>query len=202
MRKTRIGKLLAAALVTAALAAFGTTAWAEEPDYSWYVDHKDDKEYTLNDVGDLLGFANIVNGTTGNDIVGTSTFNEKTVKLGADIDLKGVEWTPIGKNADNEKEKFFGTFDGDNHTISNLSLDTKDTTEYMATGFFGCLGGTAENIIFDNAKIKGYSSSSATSNGIAVVAGSLYTTEEDSKKVRLAPEIKNVTVQNSEISGN
>ena len=29
MRKTRIGKLLAAALVTAALAAFGTTAWAD-----------------------------------------------------------------------------------------------------------------------------------------------------------------------------
>lgn len=37
-------------------------------------------------------------------------------KLGADIDMSGVEYTPAGKELE---EGFSGDFDGDGHTISN-----------------------------------------------------------------------------------
>lgn len=44
-----------------------------------------------------------------------NTFEGKTVTLGADIDLDNGAWTPIGTNS----TPFKGTFDGNNHTISN-----------------------------------------------------------------------------------
>ena len=44
------------------------------------------------------------------------SFNGKTVKLTASIDLKNEEWTPIGKNG----APFQGTFDGQGNTVSNL----------------------------------------------------------------------------------
>ena len=40
------------------------------------------------------------------------------VILGADIDLKGKEWTPIG----NSSNRFKGIFDGNGHKIKNLKI--------------------------------------------------------------------------------
>lgn len=45
----------------------------------------------------------------------SETFVNYTFKLTADIDLNNYEWTPIGS-----KFTFNGTFDGQNHTVSNL----------------------------------------------------------------------------------
>lgn len=57
-----------------------------------------------------------------------SGYAEKYFRLTADIDLKGNEWTPIGNMNDKEKHTtmFLGTFDGDNHTISNLNYNSDE----------------------------------------------------------------------------
>ena len=68
-------------------------------------------------------------------------------RLDADIDLTGVDWTPIGvfthtgdENADADmpdaEDAFSGIFDGGSHTISNLTVDQP---EGYAVGLFGCL---------------------------------------------------------------
>ena len=87
-------------------------------------------------------------------------FAGKTIYLLNDIDMTGVEIkNPIhfwnGKT----------TVDGQNHTISNLTMSTTST----AKNPFSLFGGTADikNIKFDKANISGYSY-------VAVVAGNLY----------------------------
>ncbi|MBO7285391.1 MAG: hypothetical protein J6U69_02205, partial [Alistipes sp.] len=87
-------------------------------------------------------------------------FAGKTIKLANDIDMTGVTIAnPIifwnGRT----------TFDGQDYTISNLTMST-DSTEKKP---FSLFGGTADikNVKFDNANISGYSY-------VAVVAGNLY----------------------------
>lgn len=87
-----------------------------------------------------------------------NTYAGQFVKLGASIDLKDIEWTPIND--------FAGTFDGDNHVISNLSL--KGTNQFL--GFFGKTGAcTIKNLVMDGVTIDG----ETTSNYAAAVVGSL-----------------------------
>lgn len=61
------------------------------------------------------------------------------VTLTSDIDLTGVEWTPIG----NEDIPFYGTFDGGGHSISGLHIDKR---EGICCGLFGVCAGTIENL--------------------------------------------------------
>lgn len=132
----------------------------------------------------LVNFASDVNG--GNKYTG------KTVKLTNSIDLGGMEWTPIGTNADNAN-KFYGTFDGQGFTISNFVVNQE--ADYHAAGFFGALNGTAKNFTIDNASITSISSGNKdgnTDNGNAVVAGSIYN----------KGTIENVTVKNSSVTAN
>ena len=87
-------------------------------------------------------------------------FGNKTIKLMNNIDMTGVTIEkPI---------HFWGgrtTFDGQNYTISNLTMSTTSTEKKP----FGLFGGTADikNVKFDKANISGYSY-------VAVVAGNLY----------------------------
>lgn len=137
----------------------------------------------IGSVDELLDFANKVN--SGQSL-------DSNVILTNDIDLTGVEWIPIGLNADGVN-KFKGTFDGQNHTISNMNVQTE--TGYTAAGFFGALNGTVKNLIFDGATVKHISEPNTdgnTNNGIAVVAGSIYNTGT----------IENVTVKNATVEGN
>lgn len=141
---------------------------------------------TIQTLDDLKYFAYSVN--NGNDYSG------KTVALAADIDLKNELWTPIGPNSD-AGNKFRGTFDGQNHTISNLKIDTASEHKYQATGFFGALNGVVKDLKFDGAEISGFSEGNAdgnTSNGIAVVAGSIYN----------SGTISGVEIKNATVSGN
>ncbi len=147
-----------------------------------YVANGDQSHYEISTPNGLKYFRDSVNG-------GTSYAGE-TVNLMNDITLSG-EWTPIGTNADGAN-KFMGTFDGGNHTISGLVVNTDG---YLAAGFFGALNGTLQNLVIDGAQITGMShtgSTGATSNGIAVAAGSIYNTGL----------INNVTVKNSTVNGN
>ena len=58
-----------------------------------------------------------------------------------DIDLSIINWTPIGT----EDESFIGTFDGNGHKITGLTIDNTDSE---ALGLFGYVdsGGTVKNL--------------------------------------------------------
>ena len=82
--------------------------------------------------------------------------------LTADIDLAGTEWTPIGAFIPGGGEEgevpdmtaaFTGTFDGQGHTIRNLTIDRP---EDWAMGLFGCIA-EAEigNFTLENASVDG-----------------------------------------------
>lgn len=95
-------------------------------------------EYTISTAAELFTLATEVNG--GNSYTGD------VVKLNADIDLFGAEWTPIGLGT----TYFKGEFDGQGHTIKNLK-QTKGTR----MGLFGLMEGaylhdfTLKNVTFD-----------------------------------------------------
>ncbi len=117
-------------------------------------------------------------------------------KLTADIDLGGSEWTPIGFNnaeaLDPYSTTFSGVFDGDGHTVSNLTI-TKDGTAYI--GFFGFVnGGTVKNFNIDNAVIT-LDSGSSQKLYTGVLVGRLVTTENN-----LEASITNCNVTNSSIT--
>jgi LPXTG-motif cell wall-anchored protein len=132
--------------------AVGTTAAAwdgKSIDTSWY--NTTDTEFTLTTAAELAGLAAIVNGNaTGID---PDDFTGKTIKLGADIDIGGYDWTPIGTR-DGSSGAFRGTFDGQGHIISNLSFyvdAARKTMDGAYIGFFGLISGTAMNLHFANA---------------------------------------------------
>ena len=108
-------------------------------------------EYVLYDKEDLYGFA---------EMSYVTNFAGKTVKLGADIVVNTGDastwgttapeyaWTPIGSYAN----RFAGTFDGDNHTISGLYL----LTGYRRQGLFSATaaGSTVKNLRLTNSYFK------------------------------------------------
>ncbi|WP_298779375.1 Synerg-CTERM sorting domain-containing protein [uncultured Fretibacterium sp.] len=73
--------------------------WIASADVSWY--NEDKSEFTISTERQLAGLAKLANG--GN------TFQDKTVRLDADLNLVERDWTPIGA--------FLGTFDGQGHLI-------------------------------------------------------------------------------------
>lgn len=86
------------------------------------------------------------------DNVNNGTNTAKTVKLGADIDMNGDDWTPIGFNNGNGTIKTFsGTFDGQGHVISNMKINITAGTDNLYFGLFG-YGGSLyiNNLILDN----------------------------------------------------
>ena len=78
----------------------------------------------------------------------------KTVLLMNDIDLSVYpNWSPIGTlnmNWSDVSRPFSGVFDGQNHTISNLTC-TSATNGYV--GLFGNFDGTVQNLILRDAQI-------------------------------------------------
>ena len=92
---------------------------------------------------------------------GEDYFEGKTIKLGADIDLKGVEWTPIGSAY--KDHGFMGNFDGNGYAIKNLEMTklTPDADNYVYAGLFGVTEGTdaknqnyIKNLVIENVTIE------------------------------------------------
>ncbi len=100
---------------------------------------------------DLLLFGKLVN--TEND------FKNKIFVLMDDIDMSGVNWEPAGNVVNTV---FKGVFDGQGHTISNLTInnyqDTDEPTRQYA-GLFYTFNGTLKNLNVNNANIHGIRSS-------------------------------------------
>lgn len=87
---------------------------------------------------DLVEFRDKVNASK------NQSTSKLCAKLTANIDLEGQEWTPIGQyKSYSENVTYGGTFDGDGHKISGLSINA--TTAYQ--GLFGYVkGGEIKNL--------------------------------------------------------
>ena len=95
----------------------------------------DGGEYHVRTVDDLIKMRNMVNAGM--------PMKNVTVKLESDLDLSAYEnWTPIGGEEFTAAAVFSGTFDGGNHTISGLNIDTKE----RLSGLFGNVDGTVKNL--------------------------------------------------------
>ena len=123
MKKKFLTFLLALCLV---MALVPMTAFAEE--------NEQNNKTTITTVDDLLKFAKAVD---------NGEYDDKTdavVSLGADLDLTGIAWKPIGSvfAADGTLLHYFsGKFYGNGHTISNLDFsENYGKTEYPSFGFF------------------------------------------------------------------
>ena len=96
--------------------------------------------YLIKSATDLAGLAANVNAGT--------NYQGKYLKLEANIDLMGHEWTPIGGN-----KPFYGIFDGNSKIITNMSITAAPSSGY-GVGLFGyCMGASISGVVLKNAKI-------------------------------------------------
>ena len=107
--------------------------------------------YTVTSAEGLKNIAKLVNdGNTGIDIT-----------LTGNIDLKGIDWTPIGKD---DNKAYTGTFDGNGKTITGLTV----TGSYKYAGLFGDIdeNGTVKNVVLEGVQITS-DNSSGYAGGVA-----------------------------------
>ena len=154
-------------------------------DTTWYTEAPDGTTcFTIDTAAELAGFASLVRSG--------QTFRNKTVELGADIDLNGWHWTPIGYD---KIPSFQGEFDGNGYTISNLYIDGSKLGSQKA-GLFGQIGCGGD----DNARHGAYLHDFTIYNTLfenltmsaAVVAGSAF---HDNV-------LEDITVDTATLSGN
>ncbi|MDR3321540.1 MAG: hypothetical protein LBS93_03755, partial [Synergistaceae bacterium] len=101
--------------------------------------------YQISDPSELAYMAQEVN-------LGNSSYDDESYILTADLNMNGglYYWTQIGTYTD----RFEGNFNGNNHTISNLSINTPAVS---CIGLFGFAQGGAviENVVLANVNITG-----------------------------------------------
>ena len=126
--------------------------WANSGSYdiSWY--KKTQTEFQISTAKELAGMAYLVNNNY-------TSFEGKTIKLNADINLQGKTWTPIGVS----NTLFQGTFDGNGHSINNVSITDGDS-RYNRCGFWTEL----RNVTLQNFKITG--TLSCKNNNVGFIA--------------------------------
>lgn len=108
----------------------------------------EDDVVSISSVEDLQALATLVNTPNGTATKG------KTYELTADLDMTGVEWTPIGNVDAYPGRSFQGIFDGKNHTISNLKC-IDHTVNYACAALFGSASGaTIKNVTLKNVDIQ------------------------------------------------
>ena len=104
----------------------------------------EDDAYLIYTVGQLKMLANLVN-------TGISTYEGKFFKLMNNLNYTDITYTPVG----NDDHPFCGTFDGNDKTISNVTL--KDEEQYR--GIFGYVGngGTVKRLTVNQSSFQGKS---------------------------------------------
>ena len=138
-------------------AVYNKESWGDRTseDYTVPVD-EDGKVVTITSAAELAKLASEVNSG--------KSYKGYTVKLANDIDLGSYMWTPIGKSGNT----FQGIFDGQGHTISNLLINSKWSSD---VGLFGVTtNGEIKNFTLKNASVKGYLD-------VGAVAGTPYTSK-------------------------
>ena len=117
--------------------------------------------YTVTTAEGLKNIAELVNEEWKSDI---------NITLTDDIDLTGIDWTPIGIDYNH---RYTGTFDGGGHTITGLAVTGSD----QYAGLFGRIGsgGTVKNVTLKDVKIE----SNHSSGSVGGVAGDSWGTIEN-----------------------
>ena len=90
--------------------------------------------YQIKTANNLFWFAALVNGTLTD---GTAQNAAACAVLTTNIDLTGEAWTPIGSKSN----PYTGTFDGQNHTISGMTIENAESY----SGLFGNVTGTVRD---------------------------------------------------------
>lgn len=106
-------------------------------------------------------------------------------KMIDDIDMTDVEWVSLNNSGSFSKGI---NFDGDNHTISNLTVG--DGSAYPS--FVGVLNGTIKNVTFDTGTI------TANSNTAGVLAGYI---GSSSANPTVSGNISGITIKNYTVTG-
>ena len=124
-------------------------AAAEDPGYTV---SEDGRTYEVYNAEGLKNIAKLVNEEGKTDINITLTDN---------IDLTGIDWTPIGKD---DNKAYTGTFDGNGKTITGLTV----TGSYKYAGLFGDIdeNGTVKNVVLEDVQITS-DNSSGYAGGVA-----------------------------------
>ncbi len=145
-----LGFLLAAVMM---VSLFGLGVFAEDTandvnavdgnDAAGTVDvQNSEADLVINSVDELLNFAESVNSG--------DTYSGKIVALGSDLDLAGLNWTPIG----NDTNYFCGNFDGQDHIISNMTINVNTPDANQFVGLFGGVKkATIKNLTMTNVNI-------------------------------------------------
>lgn len=147
----------------------------------------------INAPSDLAGLADMVNGiyTEG---VKDPTFAGYTFTLSTDMDMGGNNFPMLGTGTRSSSvvngNSFKGVFDGNNKTISNLSVTYTGGDKDAVVGFIANLEGEnaeVKNVTFENVKIDGGSSEqagvvgtvtgNATVTNVTVKSGSISSAE-------------------------
>lgn len=124
-----------------------------------------DNPYQIATPGQLALFVKEVN-------EGTIRDNEY-LKLTADIDLGGSNWTPIG----HDNYKFGSHFDGQGHTIRNLYINQSEITDESYGYSVGLFGEVKENASIRNLTVENAVINITTTQNqyyIGVIAGNIY----------------------------
>ena len=146
---------------------------------------------------ELEWLADAVNGVNG---LSRNNMSGKTFVLLNDIDMSGItDWTPIGDRDDYYNGMFAGTFDGQGHTIRNLTMTSVNPSATSVTPVYG-LFGVLYNATVKNLTLSGFnfnntlitSTTYETADSAGFLAGIVYTGDTT---------ISYVNVQNSVASG-
>ena len=97
--------------------------------------------YTVDNEKGLRNLAKLVNSNGGKTLI--------NITLTGDITLTG-EWTPIG----NYENRYTGTFDGNGHTITGLTVNQKERGNVGLIGYLGS-GGKVQNLTLENVNLNG-----------------------------------------------
>ena len=129
-----------------ALACLSAPALAEETAFAGGSGTADDP-WQIETVEQLAYLASTVNNGS------KSGYPGAYFALTADLDMTGVDWTPIGNMADMENYTalFQGTFDGQGHTVSNFTYENDHFI--VGAGLFGISVGEIKNVNIENAVV-------------------------------------------------
>ncbi|MDR1915077.1 MAG: Ig-like domain-containing protein, partial [Synergistaceae bacterium] len=138
-----------------------TDNWIDDVDISWYIDDASSYRIPISTAKQLAGLAKLVN--SGHKFTG-SIFT-----LTQDIYLSGKTWTPIGNGA-NDNNRFNGIFDGDGHTIYDMTV--KLTNAY-GDAYGGLFGYTDQNSDIRNVTLTHLDVSVSSASASASFAGGI-----------------------------
>ena len=143
---TNIGKKMKVKVVKTILdeesGIYSVSVYCESSDYMVDTSHYDFTPVSTAEQLAKMGSGEIVN-VDGIDY----QYNIDTnYRLTNDIDLAGINWTPIDKS-------LVGIIDGDGHKISNLTIVTEEESSIAKIGLIGEFTGIIENLTLENPNI-------------------------------------------------